>query len=79
MGWQVLSPFRGYANHQFTGGYDFRQIFYNFITRDFSIFIFKRLEIFVRCVTMFLQARYKKETSERYKCKRDGRDRKGIL
>ena len=22
MGWQVLSPFRGYANHQFTGGYD---------------------------------------------------------
>ena len=23
MGWQVLSPFRGYANHQFTGGYDY--------------------------------------------------------
>ena len=26
MGWQVLSPFRGYANHQFTGGYDYINI-----------------------------------------------------
>ena len=30
MGWQVLSPFRGYANHQFTGGYDFRKFFVRF-------------------------------------------------
>lgn len=34
MGWQVLSPFRGCANHQFTGGYDLSATYRNVTSND---------------------------------------------